>query len=231
MEEAAALGGDVAEVNSGARAFVRLGLRLLVIKRREPHGSFIPWLHANCPQLKKSQLYSAMTCARQLLKLHEIELSDEISSALEICDTHLEPFSELLHGKSQRALLTKVRDEREDEAEKRAKFECEVMFENDPELRDEWEPLILGGEKTYCQAIRGIGGQTATKGQKRLPADYDRLLRQNFKTIQNGFAMWEELQPETRGHALADLKSATGQLPDEALASAGLQRIQARENS
>lgn len=224
-QEAAVLTEDVQEINAGAKAFVRLGLRLIVVKRRSSHGEFIPWLEENVPHLQRRQLYNAISCARHLLKATNSEISPKCATVLQICDDHLAPFEELIAGKSIRGLLTLVREERSDQAEADARAKCEAHFANDPAARDEWEPRVVGGELTWCQAVRGMAGQGTTKAKTRNDADYQRLIPTSIKTLQNGFDRWDSLPDETRLAAVAGLKSAVTHLPDDALTAAGLQRI------
>lgn len=217
--EANAIRTDYEIFTSGAEACLRMGLRLIDVKARLPHGKYMPWCEEHLSDLRKSSIHRAKQAAEIALKS-----IGQMSNALDIWNSHELPeeLAELVHGKSSRQLIAEIHEFRQDEVEKKAQAACESAFLDDPELRDEWEPRVLSGELTWCEARVGIAGQTTTKGKKRTAPDYSHLLRSSIVTLGNGFSKWNDLPEEARSETVISLRKVISSLPDEVKQAIGL---------
>lgn len=207
------------EARQGMRAYVLMGAWLLDVKARLAHGEFLPWLGIHAAVLRKSALYNAMSMARRAADLAEI-------SNFQLLEILKEPDSEgarkiwaLVDGQSQRRVLAEIREERTDDAEAKARATCERLWKSDPLLRDEWEPVVLGGGLDYCDALRAMSGQIATKGKRRAAPDYRYLLPKVFITAQRGFGRWGDLDVETRAEVTAGVRELARSAPPEVRAA------------
>jgi len=209
--EATAIEHDYERAIKGLRAYVSMGLRLMEVKERLPHGKYMEWCETYLPRISKIHLHRAKFVAAGLCQMAGIKcttrdtfeesLPAEIESILETSTSH-------------RALLATVHQFQQGPDEDRARLECERFFAADPALRDEWEPKVLSGELTWCRAHAGIAGQVATKGGKRADPEYSVLIPQSLKTLGNGFAQWEKLPEEARANTVVEFRKLLAAMPE-----------------
>jgi hypothetical protein len=211
IAEAAAIAADYQVAMSGLRSFVTMGLRLMDVKARLPHGGYLPWCEKFLPKLSKPHLHRAKSIAQGLCEILGVKcLARETFENLPV------EMAEIIDGASgYRALLGTIKEFRTDADEARAKATCESFFAADPALRDEWEPRVLAGEMSWCEAVRGIAGHVATAGKKRGEPNYVALLPQSLTTLRNGFAKWGDLPEETRAKAVVEFRSLAAAMPPE----------------
>lgn len=216
--EAAAIRADYDVAKQGMRAFVSMGLRLMDVKARLPHGHYMPWVAKHLPDLTHRQLHKAKCVAWSLCEAANVKLEPRFQFE----DLPPEVLAIIEGASSQRALLSTVHEFREGAEETLAAGKCEEYFRKDPDLRDEWEPRVLSGEMSWCQAVRGIAGAVATSGVRRGAADYAVLVRKSLVTLRNGFARWGELPDAARAEAAIEFRQIVAELPQELRALLGL---------
>lgn len=218
--EANAIRKDYEIFAKGAEAFLRMGLRLIDVKARLRHGEYMPWCEENLGELSKPWIHRAKQTAEWAIK----RVGTKCLPPVDIWNSEKLPLelAEMVDGRSANQLIAEIHEFRQDEAEKKAKAACESAFLDDPELRDEWEPRVLSGELTWCEARVGIAGQTTTKGKKRSAPDYSHLLRSSIVTLGNGFSKWTELPEEARSETVISLRKVISALPDEVKQAIGL---------
>jgi len=99
-------------------------------------------------------------------------------------------------------------------------FDCARLtrkyFANHPRLKEEYEPKILSGEMSCAHANAAMGGELATKGQKRkLKTKFSVFItgwRSGFSALSTG---WEKFDDLERGDAAAAVRATIKQLPEE----------------
>lgn len=218
--EAAAIRENYKLVVAGGRAFLLMGLRLIDVKARLRHGEYMPWCEAHLPDLSKPWIHRAKQTAEWALKrvgipnVYQVDIWNSQNLPAEL--------AEMVDGRSANQLIAEIHEFRQDETEQKAKAACESAFLDDPELRDEWEPRVLSGELTWCEARVGIAGQTTTKGKKRPAPDYSQLLRSSIVTLSNGFSKWADISEEARTETVVGLRKVISSLPEEVKQAIGL---------
>lgn len=208
--DATAIRKDYETAMKGLQAFVRMGFRLLDVKSRLPHGRFIAWCNEHLKGMSRSHLHRAKFVAEGLCDLAGIKCPtrdtfDELPPAL----------AEIVTGATGiRGLMTGIQAFRNDPTEAAAKEWCEDLWSQDPELRDEFEPLVLAGERTYVQAKIAMLG-VSQRGAERGRADYPTLFLRNARSFSEGWRHWDEVPAENREAVLAELQTAFRAAPDE----------------
>ena len=220
--EVAAIKSDYQEAMGGAVAWIRMGVRLLDAKGRLPHGKFMKWCDANFQRagnlkIGKSHLCNSMLVARAFIEKIVIDSGRDYTfeELLFMVDDKNGLFAQMIEGKSTRCLLIEAREMRNDVKETEARLKCEEAWAKSPAKRDEWEPLVLGGEKTYIQAWMGMMGQETTKGKTRAPIQMELCLEQNVAGIKRHWKGWEKMKKARRAKFMESFFEAVESAPDE----------------
>lgn len=209
-KEAAAIRADYEIFAKGAEAFLRMGLRLIDVKARLPHGQFMDWCEEHLSGLSNRWLQKSKQTASSALKVAGVQMR----TAVRIWESpELPPeLAELIEGRSARQLIADIREFRSDELEEKNKRLCEERWARDPEARDEWEPQVLAGEVTYTYAMRGMTGQEL-KGAARPRVNYDALISRNLTSLPKCWEKWGELSDEAKTEALNKLPESVSTAP------------------
>lgn len=217
--EATAIEHDYERALKGLRAYVSMGLRLMDVKARLPHGKYLPWCETYLPRISKPHLHRAKFIAEGLCEKAGIKClpRETFDDSL---PEEIETFVEGASG--YRALMAGIQEFRQDSDETAARETCMKLFAADAELRDEWEPRALSGELPWTLVLRGIKGQEATAGKKRSDPDYAILIFRSVTTVRNGFAKWGELPEQTQDEAIIALKQLVSEMPAAVRAAIGL---------
>lgn len=207
--EADAIRADYAVAMQGMRAFVSMGLRLADVKTRLPHGKYMSWVASFLPDICHRHLHRAKMIAEGLIEMGGVKLDARVQFE------NLPPeILEMIDGATgYRALLATVQEFRSDHDETEAEAKCRRFFATDPALADEWEPRVLGGEISWCQAVRGIAGQVATKGGRRTAPDYGILLTRSLVTLKNGFSRWADISEDRRAEVVLEIRAQAAEWP------------------
>ena len=213
--EATAIEFDNEQAMKGRRHYVLMGLRLMDVKARLPHGQFIPWLETHLPTISKPHLHRAKSIAQGLCDMTGVKFIAR--DKFEAFATELPPELEMIvdGASGYRALMAEIQEFRSDHDEETAKAKCAALFAQDAELRDEWEPRALSGEMSWTLVLRGIAGQVATKGGKRSEPDYASLVPRSLTTIRNGFAKWEAMSEDARIATATEFRKLFAAMPDD----------------
>lgn len=222
LVEATAIEFDNEQAMKGLRHYVLMGLRLMDVKARLPHGKYIPWLEKYLPDISKRHLHRAKSIAEGLCEMTGLKSDARVT--FDAFETTLpKEFEAIVSGATgYRALLSDIQEFRQDTDEQTAKATCEALFSADPELRDEWEPRALSGELSWTLVLRGIKGQEATKDKRRSDPDYQILIPRSLTTLHNGFANWDRLPPAAQDTTIIELKKLVSDLPATVRAAIGL---------
>lgn len=196
----------------GIRCYVTMGIRLHMVKESLKHGEFLAWCKANLT-INKRHIANSMLVAKNVCEIAEIEMC----SALHFCQNPENPLFEIIDGKSQRQLLSEIHEYRDDQIEQEHKVKCEERWDKNPVERDDWEPQVLSGEKTYTLAWRGMMGFDATKDKPRHPVKYEELLRRNAHSYKLIFKDWEKISPEVKMQCAESWQDLIAAMPDELL--------------
>lgn len=139
----------------GIVAWAKMGLILIAVRNTfPPRGGFVDWMNSEFSDLSQRGLYNAMKGAEG------IALSNNVKPyELTVDDTALiDALSATATGKNKRLLMESAKTAANPEAEEKARGEVEKLFELYPDKREQWVPLIEAGERTWCDALRGITG-------------------------------------------------------------------------
>lgn len=217
--EATAIEYDYEHAMKGLRHYVIMGIRLMDVKARLPHGQYLPWCDKYIPQVSKTHLHRAKFIAEGLCERVGIKCPTRGTF-----DATLPPeFEAIVDGASGvSALLADIQEFRQDHDEETARAKCQSLFEDDAELRDEWEPRALSGELSWTLVWRGIKGQEATKGGNRSDPDYSILIPRSFTTLRNGFANWDDLKPEVQDQVVIAAVQLAADMPPAVKAALGI---------
>ena len=160
--EAAAIRADHAVATAGMRAFVRMGFRLMDVKSRLPHGSYVKWCEEYLGDLSRPHLHRAKFIAEGFSKCVPCETFENLPpEILQIIDGASE-------SGGYRALLAEVHEfPALIGSEADAKKACEFRWSRHSEEQDDWEPRVLSGELNYHRALTGMLGSSATAGKSR----------------------------------------------------------------
>lgn len=208
--DATAIRRDYAVVLKGLEAFVRMGFRLRDVKLRLPHGRFLAWCQEwlgdlSSRHLQRAKFVADCLCEAAGLKCDTRVAFDDIPPQL----------AEIVTGASGiRHLMTSVKEFRHDPTEEAARLWCESRWAGDPELRDEFEPLVLAGERTYVQAKIAMLG-ASQRGGSRGAADYPALFLRNARSFSEGWRHWHAVPADHRETVLSELQAAFKAAPDE----------------
>jgi hypothetical protein len=218
MGEAAAIEVDYQAALKGLRSFVRMGFRLMDVKARLPHGQFIPWIQQHLSGLSQRHLYNAKQTAEGICQMLGFKFAPECKF-----DQLPEEVLQMVDGASgYRALLGCIREFKDSSTEEAAKAKCLTYFDQDPALRDEWEPRVISGEMTWCEAVRGIAGHVATAGKNRAEPNYAILVPQSLTTLKNGFSKWDSMPEETRTETVVAFRGLISAMPADLRRAVGL---------
>lgn len=200
--DAAAIRKDYETFAKGAEAFIRMGLRLMDVKARLPHGQYMAWTRKHLPDLKQAWIQRAKQTAEGVLAMAGIKYLPPVG--IWEAEGFPPPLAQLLDGKSARQLISDVHDFNSSDNGPEYQKWCEAEWEKDPELRDEFEPSVRGGYRTYKQvklAMLGLG----SRGGKRPPVDYAELLMRHQRAISQHWQHWDKILEERHEevHAVA----------------------------
>jgi hypothetical protein len=203
LSEAFAIRRDYETSLKGLRAFVSMGLRLIDVKARLPHGQYMAWISKLLPDLTHRHLHRSRLVAEGLCQMAGIKLDPRVQFE------ELPPeILALIDGASgYRTLLATVQEYRHDAAEDEARLLCEARWAVNPILRDEWEPKVLSGEITCVHALRGMDGQE-NSGQPRGNEHVGALLLRNVGSLMLHWDKWDTVAPRMRGEFLTKLPEA-----------------------
>lgn len=220
MLEATAIEHDYEHAMKGLRHYVIMGIRLMDVKERLPHGQYLPWCEKYIHRVSKTHLHRAKFIAEGLCERVGIKCPTR-----ETFDATLPPeFEAIVDGASGvRALMADIQEFRQDHDEETARAKCEAMFHSDPEMRDEWEPRALSGELSWTLVLRGIAGQEATAGKRRSDPDYTILVPRSLTTIRNGFSHWASLPDEARATHIVEFRKLLADMPADLRRAIGIQ--------
>ncbi len=201
---------DYKDFTKGMRAYLRMGIRLHMVKESLPHGDFMKWCVANL-RVQRSHIGDSMRLAVAICEICKIQ----ITSALVICENSKSALNEMIDGKSQRQVLAIIQEYRNDPTEEAAKLWCEDRWERNPKERDDWELRVASGEITYIYAKIGMIGADNTKEQPRGKISYSKLLLRNAGSYTAIWKQWANLDEKTRHEGLAKLQEAFAEAPEE----------------
>lgn len=216
--EAAAIEADYQAALGGLRAFVQMGFRLMDVKARLPHGQFIPWIQKHLSGLSQRHLYNAKQTAEGICQVLGLKFAPECKFG----ELPVEVLQMIDGASGYRSLLGCIREFKDSATEDAAKAKCLIYFEQDPALRDEWEPRVISGEMTWCEAVRGIAGHVATAGKNRAEPNYAVLVPQSLTTLKNGFSKWDSMPEETRTETVMAFRGLISAMPADLRRAVGL---------
>lgn len=139
----------------GIVAWAKMGLVLIAVRNTfPPRGGFVDWMESEFPDLSRRGLYNAIKAGEGILltageKLENLSLDDA---------EKIESYSLSAMGQTKRLLMESAKTAATPEAEEKARVEVEKLFKLYPDKREQWVPLIEAGERTWCDALRGITG-------------------------------------------------------------------------
>jgi hypothetical protein len=216
--EADAIAADYATSRDGIFAWIRMGIRLIDVKERLPHGEFTKWVKSNLTQtsnmsrvtyLSESQLYRAQKVANEILsylaKQNSRSTPYTFDEAIFMLTDPNGQLRKIIEGKSQRQLRLEAGELQTSDDELAAQEWCEKRWEENPELRDEFEPRVLDGSLTYVLAKMGMTGIECTKGKPKAATSHDAHLRQAVASIKRHWRGYEQMDEVKRSNFVSDL--------------------------
>lgn len=198
--DAAAIRKDYATFAKGAEAFIRMGLRLMDVKARLPHGRYMAWTREHLPDLKQAWIQRAKQTAEGVLAMAGIKYLPPVG----IWEAEGFPpaLAQLLDGKSARQLISDVHDFNSPDNGPEYQKWCEEKWQEDPALRDEFEPSVQCGDRTYKQAKIAMLG-VKDRGGARSPIEYLAIAKRNARSLPALWKNWEQIPAEHHEDVLA----------------------------
>lgn len=211
--EAAAIRADYVQMKKGMHAFVSMGLRLINVKSRLPHGQYMEWCrkylvglsHRHC---HRSRQIAEGLCDRAGIQIgHDVQFDDLPLEILQIIDDASDSggISSLIAGMQDFPEIIG--------SEADAKKACESRWERHPEERDDWEPRVLSGEMNYHRALTGMLGSSATAGKPRGDVGIFSNLNRAANLMTRHFGHYDQMTEDAQTSFLVSLTQAMEHAP------------------
>lgn len=89
------------------------------------------------------------------------------------------------------------------------------IFTRKPDLRAQFEPEILSGDKALGAVLAGISGQDATKGKAKQTAAQLELFNEGLGTVAKRFTYWQKFDEVTKEAARATIHETVAAMPED----------------
>lgn len=91
------------------------------------------------------------------------------------------------------------------------------IFAHKPELKKEWEPRLLNGEKNLWNVLSAIGGAGADQSRREQGVIESQLelFDETFSKLQTGAKAWKKFKPEQREAVLQQWRKTAAAMPPD----------------